>query len=58
MKIIALVLLVSVPLLVAYGRLYRGMHHPTDILGAYVNGLACITIAAGAVLGPRTATRG
>lgn len=50
-KIIALVLLVSVPLLVAYGRLYRGMHHPSDILGAYVNGLVCITIAAGAVLG-------
>jgi hypothetical protein len=50
-KIAALVLLVAVPLLVAYGRLYRGMHHPTDILGAYLNGITCITIAAVGVLG-------
>ena len=50
-RILAVTLLVAVPLLVAYGRLYRGMHHPTDILGSYLNGVACITIAAGAVLG-------
>lgn len=50
-KILGLTLLVAVPLLVAYGRLYRGMHHPTDIVGAYLNGITCITIAAGNVLG-------
>jgi len=50
-KILAVTLLVAVPLLVAYGRLYRGMHHPTDIVGAYVNGIACVTIAAANVLG-------
>ena len=50
-KILAITVLVAVPLLVAYGRLYRGMHHPTDIVGSYVNGLACIAIAATAVLG-------
>lgn len=50
-KIAAVTLLVAVPLLVAYGRLYRGMHHPSDILGAYLNGLACITIASTNVLG-------
>jgi len=44
------VLLLAVPLLVAYGRLYRGMHHPSDIMGAYVNGLACVAIAAGVIL--------
>ncbi|MCY7374215.1 MAG: hypothetical protein LH461_11060, partial [Spirochaetaceae bacterium] len=33
------------------GRLYRGMHHPTDIVGAYLNGIASITIAATSVLG-------
>ena len=49
-KILGLTLLVAVPLLVAYGRLYRGMHHPTDIVGAYVNGITCITIAAANVL--------
>lgn len=50
-KILAVTLLVAVPLLVAYGRLYRGMHHPTDIVGAYLNGITCITIAATNVLG-------
>jgi len=49
-KILAVTLLVSVPLLVAYGRLYRGMHHPTDIVGAYLNGITCVTIAARNVL--------
>jgi undecaprenyl-diphosphatase len=50
-KILGITLLVAVPLLVAYGRLYRGMHHPTDIVGSYVNGLTCIVIAATSVFG-------
>jgi undecaprenyl-diphosphatase len=50
-KILGITLLVAVPLLVAYGRLYRGMHHPTDIAGSYVNGLTCIAIAATSVFG-------
>ena len=49
-KILALVGLVAVPLLVAYGRLYRGMHHPTDIVGAYLNGITCVAISASSVL--------
>jgi undecaprenyl-diphosphatase len=49
-RLLAVTLLVAVPLLVAYGRLYRGMHHPTDIVGAYLNGLACIAIATATVL--------
>jgi len=49
-KIIGVTLLVAVPLLVAYGRLYRGMHHPSDILGAYINGGICIAMAAGVIL--------
>jgi undecaprenyl-diphosphatase len=50
-KILGVTLLVAVPLLVAYGRLYRGMHHPTDIVGSYINGLICIAVAATAVFG-------
>lgn len=50
-KILAVTVLVAVPLLVAYGRLYRGMHHPTDIVGSYLNGLSSVAIAAAAVLG-------
>ena len=50
-KILGVTLLVAVPMLVAYGRLYRGMHHPSDIVGSYVNGLTCIVIAATSVFG-------
>jgi membrane-associated phospholipid phosphatase len=34
-----------VPLLVAYARLYRGMHHPSDVAVGALNGLACTWIA-------------
>ncbi len=50
-KILGITLLVAVPLLVAYGRLYRGMHYPTDVVGSYINGLACVAIAAISVFG-------
>jgi membrane-associated phospholipid phosphatase len=43
-------LLVLVPLCVATSRLYRGMHHPSDVLTALVNGAACILLYARAVL--------
>jgi membrane-associated phospholipid phosphatase len=52
-KILAVTVLIAVPLLVAYGRLYRGMHHPTDVLAAFLNGLACVTIASLFVLNRR-----
>lgn len=51
LKILTIALFVAVPVLVAYARLYRGMHHPSDIAGSFVNGLACVSIAAVAVLG-------
>lgn len=35
-------LCVLVPLLVAYARLYRGMHHPTDV--GIGNGLVCVAL--------------
>ena len=34
-----------VPALVAYSRLYRGMHHPTDVVVGAVNGLVCAWLA-------------
>lgn len=52
-KILGITALAVVPLLVAYGRLYRGMHHPTDVLAAFINALACITIASVFVLNRR-----
>lgn len=43
-------LALAVPIAVAYSRLYRGMHHPTDVLTAFVNGALAVTIWARHVL--------
>lgn len=43
-------LLVLVPVCVALSRLYRGMHHPSDVVMAFVNGGTCALIAARTVL--------
>ena len=42
--------LVLVPLSVALARLYRGMHHPSDVLAAMANGSTCVLISARALL--------
>ncbi len=41
------VLCVLVPLLVSYARLYRGAHHPTDVLVGLLNGVVCALLAYG-----------
>jgi membrane-associated phospholipid phosphatase len=33
------------PVAVAWARLYRGMHHPSDIAGSLINGTLCIALA-------------
>ncbi len=41
---------------VAYSRVYRGMHHPTDVMVGFALGIACVAVAFLAVrtwLGPR-----
>lgn len=48
-----IVLLLAVPLLVAYSRLYRGMHYPSDIVASYVNAVGSVAIAYFTVLSPR-----
>ena len=47
---LAATVFLAVPLLVALGRLYRGAHHLTDVLAAYVNGGITVAIAAGLIL--------
>ena len=42
--------LILVPLAVALSRLYRGMHHPSDLVASFLNGFACILIMARGVL--------
>jgi membrane-associated phospholipid phosphatase len=43
-------LLVLVPLSVALARLYRGMHHPSDVVASFLNGGACVAVMARAIL--------
>lgn len=35
---------VLIPLLVGFARLYRGLHHPTDVAMGAVNGLTCVVL--------------
>ena len=46
LRIALAALLILLPFLVAYARLYRGMHHPTDIVGSIVNAVACLWVSA------------
>lgn len=41
------VLCMLVPLLVSYARLYRGMHHVTDVVVGMANGIVCALLAYG-----------
>ncbi|MGC4876960.1 phosphatase PAP2 family protein [Micromonospora sp. DT43] len=43
-------LLLMVPLGVALTRMYRGMHHPSDVAASFLNGGTCVAIMARAVL--------
>jgi membrane-associated phospholipid phosphatase len=42
-----------IPFLVAYARLYRGMHHLSDVVVGAANGLVCAGLAAHCLLYPR-----
>ncbi len=46
-------LLVLFPLAVATARMYRGMHHPSDVLSAFLNASLCLVVMTHAVLGSR-----
>jgi PAP2 superfamily len=42
--------LILVPVSVAVARMYRGMHHPSDVTASFLNGAACVWIMARGVL--------
>lgn len=50
-------LLLIVPAGVGLTRMYRGMHHPSDVLASFVNGGLCVLVMARAILA-RTGLRG
>ncbi len=45
-----------IPFLVAYARLYRGMHHLSDVIVGAINGLVCAGLAAGCLVHRRGET--
>ncbi|GAX57419.1 diacylglycerol kinase family protein [Streptomyces olivochromogenes] len=47
-------LLFLMPLAVGIARLYRGMHHPTDVLGGMANGVLSLLIVGGALFTDRS----
>lgn len=44
-RVIATLVCLAIPLLVAYSRLYRGMHHLSDVIVGTLNGLVCAYLA-------------
>lgn len=52
-KVLLISVLVAIPFLVAAARMYRGMHHPSDVVFGAANGITCLTIATRAFLPTR-----
>jgi undecaprenyl-diphosphatase len=48
-RIACWIIAVAIPLLVALSRMYRGMHHPTDVGAALLVGIATLLVALAAV---------
>jgi membrane-associated phospholipid phosphatase len=51
-RVLVWALAVAIPVFVGFSRLYRGMHHPTDVIGSAVLGFGCLMFA---LLATRTA---
>ncbi|GIF25910.1 undecaprenyl-diphosphatase [Actinoplanes tereljensis] len=45
--------LLLMPVGVALSRLYRGMHHPSDVTASFINGALCVTLMSWAILSSR-----
>jgi undecaprenyl-diphosphatase len=45
LRVLSYVFAVAAALLVGFGRVYRGMHHPTDVMAGVVLGVGCLVVA-------------
>ena len=50
---VAVTLAVLVPICVAFARMYRGMHYPTDTMGGALLAIVWLTVTTRVVLSPR-----
>ncbi len=48
LKAVVWTVAIAIPLLVAVSRMYRGMHHPTDVAAGLLVGIGCLAVAAAA----------
>lgn len=55
LRTVVVALCAIAPFLVGYARLYRGMHHPTDVAMGAVNGIICAILAWGYLRRDRSA---
>jgi membrane-associated phospholipid phosphatase len=44
-RAIAWIVAIALPIFVALSRLYRGMHHPTDVIASVIGALGCLAFA-------------
>jgi len=54
-RIACWVIAIAIPLLVALSRLYRGMHHPTDVGAAMLVGIGTLVVALAAARAAKAA---
>jgi membrane-associated phospholipid phosphatase len=54
-RIVCWVIAVAIPVLVAVSRMYRGMHHPTDVAAAALVGIATLVVALAAARAAKAA---
>jgi undecaprenyl-diphosphatase len=48
-KILVWTVAILMPIAVGFARVYRGMHHPVDVMAGYLLGLAALTVAVAAL---------
>lgn len=55
-RVLTVVLGVGIPLFVGWARMYRGMHHPSDVVAGLLTGLGAVTILVFAARASRAAS--
>ena len=54
-RIVIWAIAIAIPLLVAFSRMYRGMHHPTDVGAAMLVGIGTLVVSLAAARASKAA---